>query len=191
MIRKIKKREVIFLFLVIIFCIVGTIVELLTFLKSLDGFSVFTVLYGVTLLEYLAIDLYIGLYYTKSESYHVALHVVTGVVSLIIFITEVVIHKNMTIAPFMALIDAICSVFAVVFFKKEKVVIISLIISIAAGIGDAVIYFLHLEQAADAIDVAEAMHQAVIGFALLIIYILHLKGTKYEAIKKILKKNKK
>ncbi|MCR5457979.1 MAG: hypothetical protein K6F14_07875 [Clostridiales bacterium] len=188
MIEKIKKREVIFLSLVIVFCIVGTVVELLNFIQSLDGFDMYTVLYGVTLLEYLTIDLYIGLYYKKSESYHVILHIVTGVVSLIIFITEVVVHKNMTIAPFMALVDAICSVNAVIFFKKEKIVIISLVISIAAGIIDAVMFLLNLKQAAAAVDVAEALHQAVIGFSLLIIYILHLKGEKYETIKKIIQK---
>ena len=188
MIEKIKKREVIFLFLVIIFCLVGTIVELLNFISSLDGFNEYTVLYGVTLLEYLTIDLYIGLYYRKSEAYHVTLHVVTGVVSLLIFLTEIIVHKNMTIAPFMALIDAVCSVLAVVFFKKEKIVIISLAVSIGAGIADAVLYLLKLEQAAAPVDVAEALHQAVIAFSLLIIYILHLKGEKYETIKKIIAK---
>ena len=188
MIEKIKKREAIFLFLVIIFCLVGTVVELLNFIGSLDGFNEYTVLYGVTLLEYLTIDLYIGLYYRKSEAYHVTLHIVTGVVSLLIFLAEIIVHKNMTIAPFMALVDAICSVNAVIFFKKEKVVIISLVISIAAGIIDAVMFLLNLKQAAAAVDVAEALHQAVIGFSLLIIYILHLKGEKYETIKKIIQK---
>jgi len=188
MIEKIKKREAIFLFLVIIFCLVGTVVELLNFIGSLDGFNEYTVLYGVTLLEYLTIDLYIGLYYRKSEAYHVTLHIVTGVVSLLIFLTEIIVHKNMTIAPFMALVDAICSVLAVVFFKKEKVVIISLSVSIGAGIVDAIMYLLKLEQAAAPDDVAEALHQAVIAFSLLIIYILHLKGEKYETIKKIIGK---
>ena len=189
MIKKIKKREVVFLSLVIVFCVVGTIVELINFLNNIWQFSVYTVLYGVTLAEYLAIDLYIGLYYTKSESYHLVLHIVSGVVSLIVFITEVIIEKNMSAGPFMALIDAVCSVNAVIFFKNAKVVIISLIIAICSGIVDAVLYFITMEQVISAIDVAEAVHQVVIGFSLLIIYILHLKGTKYEAIKKIFKKD--
>ena len=188
MIEKIKKREAIFLFLVIIFCLVGTVVELLNFIGSLDGFNEYTVLYGVALLEYLTIDLYIGIYYRKSEAYHVTLHIVTGVVSLLIFLTEIIVHKNMTIAPFMALVDAVCSVLAVVFFKKEKVVIISLSVSIGAGIVDGVIYLLHLKQAASPVDVAVALHQAVIAFSLLIIYILHLKGKRYATIKKIISK---
>ncbi len=189
MIEKIKKREVIFLILVIFFCLVGTIVELLNFIKSLNSFNVYTILYVVTLIEYLSIDLYVGLYYKKGESYHVTLHIITGIVSLVIFITEFVVHKNMTIAPFMALVDAVCSANAVIFFKRAKVVIISLSVSIAAGIVDAVMFLLNLKQAADAVDVAEAVHQAVIGFALLIIYILHIKGEKYEAIKQIYKKD--